>query len=56
MRRGQVAKADRRGRAELLAEKRSRRTAEQQLGRLDQLLGKGKGAKKERARLAKEDK
>lgn len=40
--------------ADQRAEKRAKRTAKQQVARLDKLLGKGKGAVKERARLAKE--
>lgn len=41
----------RRAKARRLAEARAERTDEQQLKELDDLLGKGKGAKKERARL-----
>jgi hypothetical protein len=37
-----------------LAEERAKRTPKQQLALLDKRLGKGKGAKKERAQLARE--
>ena len=53
MRRGKQARAERRARAEELAEERAKRTPQQQLTRLDEMFGKGKGAQKERARLAK---
>jgi len=51
MRRGSFAKEQRRKNALILEEKRSKRTNRQQLNRLDKLFGKGKGAKKERAKL-----
>lgn len=41
----------RRKAAERRAAERTKRTAKQQLKRLDEMFGKGKGAKKERARL-----
>jgi hypothetical protein len=41
-------------RAEELAEARAKRTPKQQLALLDKRLGKGKGAKKEREKLARE--
>ncbi len=37
--------------AKKVAKARAKRTDQQQLAELDKLLGKGKGAKKERARL-----
>lgn len=40
--------------AKKLAEARAARSPQQQLALLDQKLGKGKGAVKERARLAKQ--
>ena len=52
--RGKEAKADRRQRAEALAEARAKRTPKQQLARLDGKFGKGQGARKERARLEKQ--
>ena len=39
--------------AKELREARAKRTDKQQLAELDRILGKGKGAKKERARLKK---
>ena len=39
--------------AMILLEHRAKLTSEEQLAKLDQRLGKGKGAQKERARLAK---
>ena len=39
--------------AEVRQEKRAKRTVTQQVAKLDKLLGKGKGATKERKRLAK---
>ena len=48
-----VARDERRKRAEALAEERAKRTPEQQIARLDQMFGEGKGAVKERAKLAK---
>jgi hypothetical protein len=50
---GSTARAERRKRAEALAEERAKRSPEQQLARLDTMFGKGKGATKERAKLAK---
>ena len=50
---GSTARAERRKRAEALAEERAKRSPEQQLARLDKMFGKGKGAAKERAKLAK---
>jgi len=49
-----VRRDERRKRAEAQAEERAKRTPEQQIARLDQMFGKGKGAAKERARLAKQ--
>ena len=46
-------RADLREEAEQRAAERESRTPQQQLQRLDKLLGEGVGAKKERARLAK---
>jgi len=46
-------KAARRQSASDLKAKRAERTDEQQLAHLDSILGPGKGAKKERARLKK---
>lgn len=40
--------------AKVRQEARAKRSAEEQLRRLDRLLGEGCGAKKERARLTKE--
>ncbi len=51
--RGPTVREARRQRAEALAEDRAKRTAQQQLDRLDKMFGKGKGATKERAKLAK---
>jgi len=51
MRRGHVARADRRTRAEALKELRDKRTPEQQLELLDQRLGEGEGATRERQSL-----
>tara|TARA_Y100000310_G_scaffold332881_1_gene409317 strand:+ start:7538 stop:7708 length:171 start_codon:yes stop_codon:yes gene_type:complete len=53
MRRGQKATEVRRNRAEDLASDRLGRTPQQQLVRLDKMFGKGNGAVKERAKLAK---
>jgi hypothetical protein len=47
-------KQARRDQAETLKKDRALRTDQQQLIHLDKLLGKGKGAKKERARLKKQ--
>ena len=44
----------RRTEAEVRQKQRDKRSPEQQLAALDERLGKGKGAKKERARLKKE--
>jgi len=54
MRRGKEDRARRRENAEALAVERSKRTPMQQLRRLDEKLGVGKGAEKERARLKEE--
>jgi hypothetical protein len=54
IRRGPAVKAERRQRAEALKEERAKRTAQEQLNRLDGMFGKGKGAAKERARLSKQ--
>jgi len=51
MKRGRVAKEQRRENALILEEERTKRTDRQQLNRLDKLFGKNKGAKKERAKL-----
>jgi len=51
LKRSKEARAIRREKAESLAAKRSERTPEQQLKRLDERLGKGEGACKERHRL-----
>ena len=53
MRRGKQARDERRAKAEELVENRAKRTPQQQLTRLDEMFGKGNGARKERARLAK---
>ena len=53
MRKGQEATEVRRNRAEELANDRLGRTPQQQLMRLDKMFGKGNGAAKERAKLAK---
>ena len=50
----QRSKADRRKVAEELQAERAKRSPQQQLERLDLLLGKGVGAMKERARLVKQ--
>jgi hypothetical protein len=50
---GSIAREGRRKLAEALAEERAKRTPQQQLARLDEMFGKGKGATKERAKLAK---
>lgn len=42
---------ERRAKALELKEERAKRTAAQQIQRLDKMLGEGQGAKKERARL-----
>lgn len=47
-----VRQKARRGKVHARAAKRSERTPEQQLKELDRRLGKGKGATRERARLA----
>jgi hypothetical protein len=52
MRRGRLVKEERHNNALILQEERAKRTDEQQLQRLDKMFGKGKGAKKERAKLA----
>jgi len=52
-RRGFGAKQERREKAETLAAERAKRTPQQQLARLDEKLGEGVGATKERARLQK---
>ena len=54
MKRGKEDRARRRENAETLAANRSKRTPQQQLQRLDEKLGVGEGADKERARLEKE--
>ena len=46
-------KAEQTAAREARAEARASRTDEEQLAHLDKLLGKGVGAKRERARLAK---
>jgi hypothetical protein len=53
MRRGPVERERRRAAAELREEARANLSPQQQLERLDALLGEGKGAVKERARLEK---
>ena len=45
-------KEARRAAAEEMAEERSKRSSKEQLALLDQRLGKGMGARKERAKLA----
>jgi ABC-type enterochelin transport system substrate-binding protein len=50
---GSVVKEAARKRAGEMAEERAKRTSQQQIERLDQMFGKGKGATKERAKLAK---
>ena len=50
---GSAARARRRQRAEALAEERAKRSSQQQIERLDEIFGKGKGAIRERARLTK---
>ena len=54
MRRGPADRQRRREAAEGRAFERSNRTAQQQLDKLDALLGEGAGAAKERARLEKQ--
>lgn len=49
----QHSKAAKRARAKEMAEARALRTPQEQLQRLDKLLGVGVGAKRERARLSK---
>ena len=44
---------ERREEAKARQEERNQRTPQQQIQHLDKILGKGKGATKERARLAK---
>jgi|MDTB01.1.fsa_nt_gb hypothetical protein len=51
MRRGQQARSLRKETADQLSTERSKRTPEEQLAKLDSMLGDGVGAKKERARL-----
>ena len=53
-RRGPAIKAERRQKAEALAKERAKRTAQEQLNRLDGMFGKKQGAAKERARLSKQ--
>jgi hypothetical protein len=52
--RGFQRRAELKARADELAEERAKRTPKQQLALLDKRLGKGKGAEKERAQLARE--
>jgi hypothetical protein len=52
--RGPEAKREKRERALVRQEIREDRTPQQQVAVLDRKLGKGKGAKKERERLAKQ--
>jgi len=54
MRKGLEDRDRRRDAAEERAEKRANLTAQQQLDKLDALLGEGVGAVKERARLEKQ--
>ncbi len=54
MRRGPADRERRRDAAEERAEKRANLTAQQQLDKLDALLGEGVGAVKERALLEKQ--
>ena len=53
MRKGKLAREDRVGRAALRVAERLKRTPQQQLELLDSKLGKGVGARKERARLSR---
>tara|TARA_R110000824_G_scaffold350598_1_gene537524 strand:- start:600 stop:782 length:183 start_codon:yes stop_codon:yes gene_type:complete len=52
--RGHQRRAELKARAEELAGERAQRTPKQQLALLDKRLGKGKGAAKEREKLARE--
>ena len=47
------SRQERREESLIRQEERNKRTSQQQLAHLDKVLGKGKGATKERARLAK---
>lgn len=48
---GKAARANRQDTAQILQAERETRTAEEQIAYLDERLGKGQGAKRERARL-----
>lgn len=52
----QRSRTDRREQALRMQEERATRSTAQQIERLDKMFGKGKGAKKERARLEKPSK